>query len=134
MMISNFTMLAVLEMAMDVTYFMNAELETPVNNTYHYIAVVSLHQSVFLYVNNSSPTFVTFSAYGVGALHYRDVSGKFFDFHSDGQYLLLEMGPEHSQLQGILQTGWLYRAEYISRQTSFAFGEPGNFAYQVSPY
>ena len=121
-------------MAMDVTYFMSAELETPVNNTYHYIAVVSLHQSVFLYVNNSSPTFVTFSAYGVGALHYRDVSGKFFDFHSDGQYLLLEMGPEHSQLQGILQRGWLYRAEYISRQTSFAFGEPGNFAYQVSPY
>ena len=69
MMISNFTMLAVLEMAMDVTYFMSAELETPVNNTYHYIAVVSLHQSVFLHLNNSPPTFVTFSAYGVGGLH-----------------------------------------------------------------
>ena len=34
-----------------------------------YCYMVSLHQSVFLHVNNSPPTFVTFSAYGVGGLH-----------------------------------------------------------------
>ena len=95
MMISNFTT-AVLEMAMDVTYFMSIELEIPVNSTYHCIAVVSLHQSVFLHGNNSHTTFVAFSAYGRGALHYRDVAGRLFDFHGDGQFLLLEMGPEHS--------------------------------------
>ena len=71
------------------------------------------------------------TAYGIGDPHYRAVTGRRFDFHGDGEFLLLEIGPERSQLQGILSR--LRRSRRgVAVHRSFAFGEPGRFAYQVS--
>ena len=72
-----------------------------------------------------------FAGHGWGDPHYRDVTGRYFDFHGDGEFLLLEIGSERSQLQGILdRLGRSTRGVAVHR--SFAFGEPGKFAYQVS--
>ena len=71
------------------------------------------------------------TAHGWGDPHYRDVNGRRFDFHGDGEFLLLEIGPERSQLQGILsRLGTSTSGVAVHR--SFAFGEPGIFAYQVN--
>ena len=71
------------------------------------------------------------TAHGLGDPHYRDVTGRSFDYHGDGEFLLLEIGPERSQLQGILSR--LGRSTSgVAVHRSFAFGEPGRFAYQVS--
>ena len=71
------------------------------------------------------------TAWGIGDPHYRAVTGRRFDFHGDGEFLLLEIGPERSQLQGILSR--LRRSRRgVAVHRSFAFGEPGRFAYQVS--
>ena len=72
-----------------------------------------------------------FTAYGCGDPHYRSVTGRRFDFHGDDEFLLIEIGSERSQLQGVLSTlGRSTRKVAVHR--SFAFGEPGKFAYQVS--
>ena len=34
------------------------------------------------------------TAHGTGDPHYRAVTGRRFDFHGDGEFLLLEIGPE----------------------------------------
>ena len=74
---------------------------------------------------------ILFSAIGWGDPHYIDVTRHKFDFHREGEFLLLEIGPERSQLQGVLSR--LGRSTGgVAVHTSFAFGEPGRFAYQVS--
>ena len=71
---------------------------------------------------------------GTGDPHYRAISvhghraGGGFDFQSVGDYLLLEIGPENSQLQGRMDR-WTFNPFTVHE--SFAFGEPGSFAYQV---
>ena len=71
------------------------------------------------------------TAHGTGDPHYRAVTGRRFDFHGDGEFLLLEIGPERSQIQGIVSR--LRRSRRgAAVHRSFAFGEPGRFAYQVS--
>ena len=56
-----------------------------------------------------------------------------FDIHTEGEFLLMEIGPERSQLQGILNR-WRRGSNPNGPavHVSFAFGEPGSFAYQVS--
>ena len=71
------------------------------------------------------------TAHGTGDPHYRAVTGRRFDFHGDGEFLLLEIGPECSQIQGILSRRRRSRRD-VAVHRSFAFGEPGRFAYQVS--
>ena len=72
-----------------------------------------------------------FPGHGTGDPHYRDVTGRHFDYHGDGEFLLLEVGSDRSQLQGILsRLGSSTSGVAVHR--SFAFGEPGRFAYQVS--
>ena len=72
-----------------------------------------------------------FPGHGTGDPHYRDVTGRQFDFHGDDEFLLIEIGPDRSQLQGILsRLGSSTSGVAVHR--SFAFGEPGRFAYQVS--
>ena len=72
---------------------------------------------------------------GSGDPHYRAISvhghrgGKNFDYQPVGDYLLLRAGPKSSQLQGRLD-GWT-RNTLFTVHESFAFGEPGSFAYQV---
>ena len=72
-----------------------------------------------------------FTAYGTGHPHYKDVTGRVFDYHDEGEFLLIEIGQERSQLQGVLSR--LGRStSSVAVHRSFAFGEPGRFAYQVS--
>ncbi len=68
------------------------------------------------------------AAQGTGDPHYRAVTGRHFDYHGEGEFLLMEIGPERSQLQGVLKKLGPYNYAW---HISFAFGEPGNFAYQV---
>lgn len=73
-----------------------------------------------------------FSAYGTGDPHYLNVPQRYFDFHGQGDFRLIEVGPEHSQLQGFLKlvmSPWL--RDDVTAHISFAFGEPEKFAYQV---
>lgn len=71
-----------------------------------------------------------FTGWGTGDPHYRSVTGRRFDYHDDGEFLLIEVGSERSQVQGILSRLSTRRRAAVHR--SFAFGEPGKFAYQVS--
>ena len=85
-----------------------------------------------MHANDTTLYFVVCTAHGWGDPHYRDVTGRHFDYHGDGEFLLLEVGPERSQLQGVLSR--LRRSTRgVAVHRSFAFGEPGKFAYQVSP-
>ena len=70
---------------------------------------------------------ITFSAYGGG--HYVNIVQNHFDFHGEGEFLLMELHPERSQLQ-VLKRRVVHRR--YSVHVSCAFGEPGRFAYQVS--
>lgn len=70
------------------------------------------------------------SAWGTGDPHYRTLDGRRYDFHADGEYLVLEAGSV--QVQGVLQT--VQRGSRPAVHGSIAFGEPGNFAYQVSTH
>ena len=70
-----------------------------------------------------------FTGWGCGDPHYRSVTGRRFDYHGDGEFLLIEIGSERSQVQGILTR--LGRRGRPAVHRSFAFGEPGRFAYQV---
>lgn len=79
----------------------------------------------------TSTAYIFSSASAWGEPHYIDVTGKRFDYHDQGEFLLLEMGPKHSQLQAIVN--YLIDPTIdITVHRSFAFGEPGRFAYQVS--
>ena len=80
---------------------------------------------------NNTDCIDVFPGHGTGDPHYRDVTGRQFDFHGDDEFLLIEIGPDRSQLQGILsRLGSSTSGVAVHR--SFAFGEPGRFAYQVS--
>ena len=70
-----------------------------------------------------------FTGWGCGDPHYKSVTGRRFDFHGDDEFLLIEIGSERSQVQGILSRLGRRRPAV---HRSFAFGEPGRFAYQVS--
>ena len=73
-----------------------------------------------------------FSAYGVGEPHYLNVPQRCFDFQGQGDFLLIEIGPERSQLQGFLKLVMSQQfSKDVTAQISFAFGEPKKFAYQV---
>ena len=74
------------------------------------------------------------TAYGTGDPHYQNVLLESFDIHGDGEFLLLElMSPERSQLQAIIKTLDIPDIDdKPAIHISFAFGEPGTFAYQVS--
>ena len=137
-MISSFMTHAVLKMTfVDAIFSMYAELLTTVNNTLHYPVVVRLHllttyqMDVFAMTNTA---YIFSSAMAWGGGHYIDVTGKRFDYRDQGEFLLLEMGPEHSQLQAVLNYlySWNSRWFSVSVHRSFAFGEPGSFSYQVS--
>ena len=79
----------------------------------------------------TNTAYIFSSASAWGEPHYIDVTGKRFEFHDQGEFLLLEMGPKHSQLQAIVN--YLYGpTRDVTVHRSFAFGEPGSFAYQVS--
>ena len=72
-------------------------------------------------------------ARGTGDPHYLDIAQNYFHFHGKGEFLLMEIGPERSQLQGFLRRTWpLENPKDVTGHMSFAFGEPGHFAYQVS--
>lgn len=64
---------------------------------------------------------------GTGDPHYINMFRQRFDFHANGEYLLMEAGPDRSQVQGHLQ-----KSGYPALHRAFAFGEPGRYAYQVS--
>ena len=79
----------------------------------------------------TSTSLILFSAIGWGDPHYIDVTRHKFDYHGEGEFLLIEIGPECSQLQGVLSKLGRSRRG-VAVHTSFAFGEPERFAYQVS--
>ncbi len=70
------------------------------------------------------------AAYGTGDPHYRTISGESFDWHDNGEFLLLAAGI--FQVQGVLKVVHINDYWQPALHISVAFGEPGNFAYQVS--
>ena len=82
----------------------------------------------------TSTTLILLTAYGTGDPHYQNVLLERFDIHDDGEFLLLEiMNQERSQLQAIIRTLDIPDIDdKPAIHISFAFGEPGMFAYQVS--